>query len=129
MALASDWLLDQHLALRGEVELELIPAPISPGDNFEYDGVVAQIEAVVHRCAIGMNGERMAGTHLVLSHGMRSDTDPNYRPDGAAIFAGLLEQDQRSQDPGISVEGERQSYSYGTTPTTESLSLGEEISK
>ncbi len=116
IAFASDWLMDQHLTLSGVVTVELVPGPIPPGDNFEYDGVVSQIEGVQHHFEVS-NGQKRAYTTLSLTHGLRSDTDPAYsersgEEGDSYLFAGLRKDDQRTYDSSVSVENPRQVVRY-----------------
>lgn len=124
LALASDWLLDQHLVLGGTLTMELVEEPIVHGDNFEYDGIVAHIEGVVHQFQCYPDGRRTASTSLSLTHGVRSDDDPAYQErDGSDsyIFSGLREDDCRAYDPGISVEGDRVAVRYENSATPAKL--------
>jgi len=81
MALAADWLLDQHMLLVGNVEMELVQAPICIGDNFEYAGIINHIEGISHRCEVTSDGRKQGTTRLSLSHGMRSESDELYDED------------------------------------------------
>lgn len=123
MAICADWLVDQHLVLGGSVDMELIEAPIVHGDAFEFDGVVSQIEGVVHHFEV-VGGQTRATTRLTLTHGVRSDDDPAYQQrDGSDsyIFTGLREEDCQAYDPGVFVEKDRPAVRYENSPTEASL--------
>lgn len=119
MAVASDWLLDQHLVLGGTVDMELVEAPIVHGDAFEYDEVVSMIEGVTHHFEAS-GGSTRATTRLQLTHGVRSDDDPLYRSlrddSDSYIFIGIREEDCVAHDPGVSTETERPAVRYELTP-------------
>lgn len=106
MALAADWLLDQHLLLSGHAEMELVQAPICIGDNFEYAGVLAHIEGVSHRCEVASDGKRMGTTRLVLSHGMRLEDDELYDEDDYYSTFALVYNDDRLQHGAVAVTEE-----------------------
>jgi hypothetical protein len=71
----SDILLGQHLLLNGTCSTVGIAAPIVPGDNLEYDGVVYHIESVSHSCSVSPNGVRHFITQLSLTHGCNANVD------------------------------------------------------
>lgn len=113
MEVASDWLMGQQLTLNGGLTCLGIQAPIVHGDNMEWDGVVSHIESVTHHCTRHFHEERAVNsftTTLQLTHGVRSDTDAVYRrgrvDDDSYIYSGLRQEDQRTMDPGLTVENE-----------------------
>ena len=117
IGICSDWLLDQQMTIGASAQLELVPAPIAIGDNYEYLGVVSQIEGISHYYAVS-NGKKSAGTNLFLTHGVRSDDDPGYqdRSQGDAyIFSGTLESDMTAYEPSAWVSEERPEPRYANT--------------
>lgn len=127
IGICSDWLMDQHLTLGGTTQLELVPAPIAVGDNYEYLGTVSQIEGVSHYFEVS-SGKKSAGTTLYLTHGVRSDDDPGYgdRSQGDSyIFAGTLERDMTAYEPSAWVSEERQEPSYSNAPKEAELADSE----
>lgn len=135
IGICSDWLMDQQLTISGVAQLELIPAPIAIGDNYEYLGVVSQIEGVAHYFEVS-SGKKAAGTTLYLTHGVRSDDDPGYkdRSQGDAyIFAGTLEEDMTRYEPSVWVSEERQEVRYSNAakeaelPEPETADPGKEL--
>ncbi len=120
IAVASDWLMDQHLTLSGTATMELVAGPIAKGDNFEYDGVVYQIEGTSHHFTCSPQGMRSAETTLQLTHGLRSDTDPAYDERSGEIgdsylFAAFRERDQRAYDGSVSAQPGREEVRYANT--------------
>lgn len=73
MQIKSDILLGQHMMLTGTASMVGVQAPIVPGDNFEYDGILYHIETVNHRVQIQEGGQKSFTTQLSLTHGMRAD--------------------------------------------------------
>jgi hypothetical protein len=61
--------------LNGTCSTVGIAAPIVPGDNLEYDGVVYHIESVSHSCSVSPNGVRHFITQLSLTHGCNANVD------------------------------------------------------
>lgn len=118
-ALASDYLIGQHLTLTGTINSIGIQSPIAEGDNLEYDNVVYHIETITHACQIGPGGAKSWSTSLNLTHGMRSDTDPqatngtkflplenlasNEKIDFSDMYSGMPghPEDNRTLDPGF----------------------------
>lgn len=109
MQLMADLLMGQELTLTGTLDLHGIPQPISPGDNIEFDEVVAHIESIVHTFSLDPLGNPSFTTSLQLSRGMSAD-----QADGTdfALFTGLNTGDMTTYDPAITRDGE------GLTMTT-----------
>lgn len=109
MEIAADWLMGQHLTLNGQVSCIGIQAPITHGDNLEWDGVVYHIEGYSHDCTINSEGHRTFTTTLHLTHGMRIDSDPAYRSrrplDDSYLYPALWQNDLHADDPGLTLEG------------------------
>lgn len=68
--IVSDFLINQELTFNGTFVTVGIQAPICPGDNLEFDGVVYHIESVSHQGEIQPNGKKRFSTILTVSHGM-----------------------------------------------------------
>lgn len=73
-SIMGDILLDSHLRLSGNVDLEGVQLPISHGDNAIINGLMFHIESVSHSGGIIPGGEKMFSTSLSLSHGVPLDT-------------------------------------------------------
>jgi hypothetical protein len=101
MELSSDILMGQQLTLTGIMQTFGIQAPICPGDNIEWDGIVFHIESVTHSCTMQPNGFKSFVTQLALSHGVRSD--PGL--EDITIYAGINTDDHLSFNPGVTTEG------------------------
>lgn len=97
MEIVADILMGQQLTLTGVMTTYGIQAPICPGDNVEWDGVVFHIESVTHTCSIGGDGKKVFRTTLALSHGVRSDPGTT----DTSIYAGISTDDQQGFDPGL----------------------------
>lgn len=108
MAISSDILMGQQLTLTGIMSTFGIQAPICPGDNIEWDGIVFHIESVTHSCGIQPNGMKSFSTQLALTHGVRSD--PGL--EDITIYAGINTDDHLSFNPGATKESPQ---SYDTT--------------
>jgi hypothetical protein len=112
MAMISDWSMGMHLTLDGTMNVHGIQAPIPPGDNIEFDGVVYHIESVTHTCQLSPDGkQRSFITTLTLTNGIHSD-DPSLpdpivhatqTPD-QSIYAGIIDTDQTTYDPGFTYD-------------------------
>ena len=97
MEISSDILMGQQLTLTGIMSTFGIQAPICPGDNVEWDGIVFHIESVTHSCAMQPNGLKSFTTQLALSHGVRSD--PGI--EDITIYAGINRDDHLSFNPAV----------------------------
>jgi hypothetical protein len=105
MECIADFMMGSHLTLNGTITLVGVDRPICEGDNLEWDGVVYHIETVSHVCQIDpMSGRRMFSTTLSVTNGMRTDLDSRLVDDTISMYAGVLEGDSRSLDPGITNE-------------------------
>lgn len=102
MDLMADILMGQHLTLTGSIVLVGVQAPICPGDNIEWDGVVFHIESVSHSCQQQADGKKSFSTSLALSHGVRS----NPGTEDLEIYAGIKSQDQMAYNPPVTDEGQ-----------------------
>lgn len=72
--LMADIVMGQHLTLTGQITCVGITAPIAPGDNLEFEGIVYHIEAVTHTAGMDFGGNRSFQTVLALSHGVESES-------------------------------------------------------
>lgn len=70
MKIRADFLMGQHLMLNGVCSLIGVTAPISVGDNFEFDNTLYHIESVMHGCSMNPDGTKTFTTQLHLSHGV-----------------------------------------------------------
>jgi len=104
MDLLADILMGQHLTLTGSMTIVGVQAPICPGDNLEWDGVVFHIESVAHATAIQQDGKKSFTTTLTLSHGVRSN--PPAVDEDISIYAGIKTQDQMSYNPPVTDGGQ-----------------------
>lgn len=102
MDIVADIVMGQHMTLTGTVELVGIQAPICPGDNVEFDGLVMHIEAVSHSCSIDQGGRKTFNTTLSLTYGVVAE------PTGGnlGLYAGLDSDDQRDLEAPASFQGE-----------------------
>jgi hypothetical protein len=80
----SDIVMGQHLTMSGSLTISGVRAPIAPGENAQFEGVVYHIESVMHTCLIAPDGKRDFTTRLTLSRGVadrssaaREDQFPN----------------------------------------------------
>lgn len=106
MEVASDWLLGQQMTLTGHVVSEGLDAPIAPGDNVEFDGCVLHVEEVVHSYSVGVDGRTSFTTSLALSHGVRSETNPEYRRgrDDSHVYYATRQDDDLENMPGVTAD-------------------------
>jgi hypothetical protein len=102
MSLLSDFLIGQQLTLTGVLDLVGIQAPICPGDNLEWDGVVFHIESVSHTCSISQDGRKTFSTNISVSHGLAAQPTAG----DLGIYAGLSSTSLRDLEPGLTVEGD-----------------------
>lgn len=102
MNLLADILMGQELTLTGTLDCHGIQQPISIGDNIEYDGVVAHIEALTHSFFIDMNGNAVFGTQLQLTRGLSAEQAGE---DDFALFAGLHAGDMSTFDSFVTRDG------------------------
>lgn len=103
MHLLADILMNQELTLTGTMSTHGIPQPICPGDNLEYDGVVAHIESVSHSFSSDGTGSTSFQTTLQLTHGVSAEQASD---DDFALYAGLASSDLSSYDPAVVREGD-----------------------
>ncbi len=106
MELASDWLLGQQMTLTGHVTCQGLQAPIAPGDNVEFDGCVLHVEEVTHTYSVSGDGRANFTTSLALSHGVRSETDPEYRRgrDDSHVYYATRQDDDQAYMPGVTAD-------------------------
>lgn len=69
----ADVVMGQHLRLNGQIVCIGIQAPIAPGDNLEFDGIVFHIESVAHVGGINTEGGRVFTTILQVTHGVDNE--------------------------------------------------------
>jgi hypothetical protein len=106
MKILADIVMGGHLTLSGIVELHGVQAPICPGDNFEWEGVVYHIESVSHRCSLaGFN--KTFTTTLSLSHGLRN-IYPAPSTDLELYPGTVVRDDLRDNEPGITTDNSDQ---------------------
>lgn len=124
---ASDWLMGQHLTLNGTVVSYGIQAPITHGDNLEWDGIVYHIEGYAHSCGRTVDGHRHFTTSLTLTHGMRIETDPAYRSrrplDDSYLYPYLMQDERHALDPGLTLDGGGKAIEDRETDRTSILAL------
>jgi hypothetical protein len=66
----ADISMSLHLTLNGTMSISGVRAPIAPGDNLEYEGIVYHIESVTHTFRLDSStGNRHFQTSLNLSNG------------------------------------------------------------
>jgi hypothetical protein len=105
MSLLGDILMGQHLTVTGIMQTFGIQAPICPGDNIEWDDMVLHIESVTHNCSIDAMGKKTFLSTMSLSHGVRADpADAQSDVEDLNLYAGVLDEDQRTYDPGLMVD-------------------------
>lgn len=104
MEISSDILMGQQLTLTGVMTTVGIQAPICPGDNLEWDGVVYHIESVNHSCGISPTGQKNFTTTLALSHGISAESSVEVGGDDIGIYAGINRTDQTTLNPGKTVD-------------------------
>ncbi len=117
MELLADTVMSQCLTMTGTVTTIGIQAPIPPGDNLEWDGVVLHIESVTHNCSISGNGQKNFTTTVQLTHGVRAnpgDTD-------LSLYAGIRHGDLTGFDPGGTREDVRPDNIYSDPPDISSI--------
>jgi len=73
MNLLADIQMNAHLALNGIVNIYGTPAPVAPGDNIQFDGVIGHLEAVNHAFSVNIVGTPSFMTSLEFSHGVNLD--------------------------------------------------------
>lgn len=71
----ADVLMGSHLKYSGSVMCKFIQEPIPEGDNFVVDGVIYQIERVVHSGSVSQFGIKDAITTLQLSNGIALENE------------------------------------------------------
>lgn len=110
MAICSDFLMGQQMALTGSMNVLGIQSPICPGDNLEWDGMVFHIESVSHSCFISPMGQKTFTTNITLSHGVRidpqlerSDNSPAGQVD---FYGGVKSNDMVQYEPGTTASRE-----------------------
>ncbi len=96
MELLADTVMSQCLTLTGTITTVGIQAPICPGDNLEWDGVVLHLESITHNCAISSSGHKEFQTIVQLTHGVRADPGET----DLSIYAGVRHEDLSGFDPG-----------------------------
>lgn len=67
--IVSDWIIDGHLKESGILIFQGLQAPISVGDNLEFDNIVYHIEAISHIMAI-TGDKKSFMTRITVSYGM-----------------------------------------------------------
>ncbi len=70
MNLLADIQMNAHLALNGIVNTHGIVAPIAPGDNIQFNGIIGHLEAVNHAFSVNVVGTKSFMTSLEFSHGI-----------------------------------------------------------
>lgn len=103
MELLADIAMTQCLTMTGTISMVGIQAPICPGDNLEWDGVVLHIESVTHNCSITSSGIKSFSTNVQLTHGVRSNPGES----DLSIYAGIRHGDISGFDPGHTREDAR----------------------
>jgi hypothetical protein len=84
----ADIVIGQHLTLNGNLTFSGIQAPIAPGDNCEYNGVVYHIEGLTHNYVIDpKTGMRDFNTSINVSRGVLVSSSE----DRETAFAGVSE--------------------------------------
>ena len=98
MRAIADWSFGSQYTLNGTVTCMGIQAPIAPGDNLEFEGIVYHVESVHHHGAVGEDGTRFFRTTLRLSNGMPANQD------GATadfpVYAGFVNSETRNTTTG-----------------------------
>jgi hypothetical protein len=124
MALIADSHMGMHLTLDGTIAMYGVQAPIVPGDNCEFDGVVYHIESVTHSATMNQEGERSFMTTIQVTNGIRSDNDilpqdasqqyQNFAD--AQIYAGVSDVDPATTfyDPGLGYDAQTSLPATGT---------------
>lgn len=126
MHLLADIMMNQELSLTGTMNTHGIPQPICPGDNIEYDGVVAHIESVAHNFHSGADGMTQFTTSLQLSHGMSAEQASD---DDMSLYAGLAAADLTSYDPAVTREGEGMTVGNGDSDNLAPVGREEEATR
>ena len=67
--IVSDWIIDGHQKVSGNLKFIGIQDPISVGDNIEIDGIVMHIESVTHTLTM-VGDKKMFRTNISASYGM-----------------------------------------------------------
>lgn len=99
----ADIVMGQHLTLNGSLTISGVRAPITPGDNLEFEGVVYHIESVTHTCGITPDGKRSFTTRLTISRGVVDSNDSNQgtSEDRALQFPNTKSTD--SENPAVAI--------------------------
>lgn len=88
MNLLADIQIGAHLALSGVVNLHGLVDPIACGDNIQFDGIIAHLEAVNHVFSVNIAGTPSFLTSLEFSQGInarRSGNPPDLSTDWFGI--------------------------------------------
>jgi hypothetical protein len=120
MDLLADIVVNQELTLTGIMNVHGITSPIAPGDNIEYDGVIAHLEAVNHVFSIAPSGHVSFLTNLEFTHGVSAVQMDNQ---DKSMFIGLDAADISTFDPAVSQDGNGQTE--GTNQKTPDLTKGD----
>jgi hypothetical protein len=138
MDIVTDFMVGQQYTLNGTCNMLGISAPICPGDNFEFDDTVFQIESVTHTCSVDQSRKTFQ-TSLSLSHGIRAEglnlrdnqtskiattdtkTDEELNRE-LLIYTGVLAEDNLGYDPGQTVEGSGVRIAQRLDPSSEDIS-------
>ncbi len=98
MRAIADWSFGSQYTLNGTLTCMGIQAPIAPGDNLEFEGIVYHVEGVHHHGTIGEDGTRFFRTTLRLTNGMPANQD-----DATAdfpVYAGFINSQTTSATTG-----------------------------
>jgi hypothetical protein len=116
MHLLADILMNQELVLSGTLDMHGIQQPIVPGDNVEYDGVIAHIETVSHRFSVAPTGSCVFTTQIEVSHGVSA---AQLQGNDEALFSGISPGDISTFDPAVTQDGPN--TTVGTGSETDSI--------
>lgn len=111
MNLMADIVMNQELTLTGLINMYGVVAPIVPGDNVEYDGVVAHIEAVNHNFLTGPSGVCTFTTNIEFTNGVSAEQLSN--ADDQSRYVGLKSADISTFDPTVLTSGSDPSVGTG----------------
>lgn len=105
MRLLADILMGQELTLTGTIDMVGVQAPIAPGDNIEYDGLIAHIESITHQFVAHPNGVTSFLTNLQITRGLTARTADTIKDEN--LFVGLGDYPELvTDDPAILSNGE-----------------------
>jgi hypothetical protein len=104
-SLLADIVIGEHHTISGNITMVGVYAPIAPGDNLEYSGVVYHIESVSHLCSISPDGQKAFQTTLSISHGVVADQDGSTLPTHIKMYPGI-ENLESDINPSITVDNE-----------------------